>query len=184
VSKGLQAAIVGVGVALWIPAILAAWKAASMRSDLNRDWHDRIDLAINGLSEKAARTLLEIQRLIRDFVVEGSVTFDPIRVVREPSDLEEPMKRFLKILGIRDRTRGRYRRLLWMGPGLLVSAVVYAIGVLLAVADISELYDRPVLGRVGVAMGLVGGIGLLSGFSMYAYLQHKLSGAEILSQNP
>jgi hypothetical protein len=182
VTKGEQAGIVAVGVGLWVPALISAWRAASLRSDLNKKWRDRVDLMIGGLSEKAAKRLVDVQRLIRDFVVEGSVTFDPLRVVREPADLKAPMRRFLRILKVRDRTSRRYKRVLWVGPVLLTAATVYVVGVALAVLDISEIVDNRQMGWTGVVMGVLGALGILGGFVAYAYFEHMLSGAEILSQ--
>lgn len=179
-----KATLIAAGAALWIPALISAWKAASMRADLNREWRQRVDLTLTGLSEKAAKVLVEVQGLIRDFVVEGgSVTFDPIRVVREPAELREPMRRFLRVLRVRDKTEARYRRLLWVGPGLLLAALLYVVGVALAVLDISETVDKPAMGRAGVWIAAIGALGLAAGFVFYAYLQHRLSGAEILSQS-
>jgi hypothetical protein len=142
-------------IALLIPGAGGLWKAASMQGDLNDKWHDRVALAFNGLSEKAVDELIKIQTIAADRLGGPGTAFDPSQVVRDPSELSSRMDRFRRLLRVRDRVRPRFRHLLWVGPWLVGSFLLYVITVVSLGAYTGKLTTRHYVEVLGVVCGTI-----------------------------
>ena len=175
-----RVAILGFAAAFLLPAIGALWKAASLRADMFEKWNVRVSLAHNGLSEKAARELLRIQELLSEFL-SPDAPFVPDRIIEDPSRLRAPITKFEELLSAREQVRPRFRRLCNLGPILLFVMPTFMVGdVLTALYHADVLRSRwvAVIGTVSV-VGAV--LALTAVIAAYAYLQQRLSTAEILS---
>lgn len=172
------------GTSFFLAGLAVGWRSASLRTTLFAQWDGPAALARNGLSEKAGKLLVTIQKQIGGTAVEGgAIEFDPLRVKNDPGILRDSMDEFLKCLSVRDSVDPCLRALLAVGPAMLVADALFLLGLSLVVLHAGEIVT---LSRVplfvGWATGVLGVMGLLACFAVYAYLQHRLSGAEILAK--
>lgn len=176
-------AAIGVSVGLLLPAFPAMWKAAGLRADTNSRWRTRVDLTYAGLTERAIETLRELQAQANQLLGDLN-TFDPALAVADPAPLAEKAARFNRMLKARHSLRIRFRGQLRLMTLAVYLVALYAAGIIFAGIYFDGLYDINWLGDLGLALtalSLAAG-GLL--LAAYTYIEHKLSGAEIMSAPP
>lgn len=171
----------GIGIAILIPTVAAAWRFAGLRADMSEKWGDRIDLAKAGLSERALSVLRSMQREISDLLGIGE-PFDPLDVIEDPAVLRAEAKNFLKLTRLRDRADSRYRLLLAVGPIGFVAAVAFGVGLVLVFLGLGEVIDDPWSAAGGRWLLLLAGLTLIVDVGTYAYLQHYLSAVDVESK--
>ncbi len=169
-------------VALLAPGVAALWKAASLRGDISEKWNNRVDVTFAGLSERAVQELFALRTEINDLLI-GSADgdFDPLKVVVDPSKLSGHVSKFQKCIQVRSKLRKRFEHLLKLGPIAVGIVGVYLIGVATVAAYYTELYRHWWLGRAGIILSSADIVAGMAVIADYAYLQHRLSSAEILS---
>ena len=178
-----RAAVIAVGLVLIVPAAGAAWKAASLKPDTYKSWHDRVDIIRSGLTEKAATELLRLQSLIADVVPSMTPSFDPFTLTKDPSELLPLVRTVQRLIVARGSATLTFERLLRVGPRLLAAVAFYTIGVILTTLSYAGLLRPAPLRVSGWVIGVAGLIAMLSLFALYAYYNHRLSGAEMLSSS-
>src|SRR5438874_9036827 len=165
--------ILALAVVCLLPALGAAWKAASWRGDIFNKWSSRVDFAHAGLNERANAELVALQEALTD-ALGARGEFDPDSVAADPDPLVEHANRCAKLLKARDKVRGRFRRLRQLGPVLIPTVAAYLLGWGAATLYFTDVVERSWLKLVGF---IVGGIAIavaVAVFCLYAYFEAKL----------
>jgi hypothetical protein len=177
-----RAEILGVAAALMIPAVVAGWKAASLRGDINEKWSERVAVAHAGLTTLAVEELLALQIEIGRLLGGSGGGFDPGQVTIDPEPLTSRSERFGALIRARDSVQARFVRHRRLGPYLLGACVLYILGLGASTAVFEDVVDSEVVKVVGLgAVTLAIGIAVVV-FILFAYYESRLASAEILSQ--
>jgi hypothetical protein len=157
------------------------WKALGLRGDIYSRWHDRVDLAHAGLSDRALTTLVGLQKAISDLLGQPDAFAGPAAATIDPSPLAGRAETFTTLVSARNRLQTRLRRHLRLGPMLAGALVATLAGtILLAIFNgyLWRVHWFPVAGAALACPGVCLAVGCVSA---YGYFEHCLSGAEILS---
>jgi hypothetical protein len=176
-------AVLAVCVALLLPAFPALWKAAQLRGDTIGRWRARVDIAHSGLTERAIEALRDLQAQANQ-LLGGMDTFDPLLAMADPGPLATQATRFNKLLRARGLLRRRYdRQVRLVGFGCYLVAA-YALGLVVICLYVGGAEHACWTLWAGVALAGAAFIagGLLLG--IYAYIENKLTGAEIMAAPP
>ena len=174
--------ILSLGAVILLADLGVLLKVASLRGDIYSKWQQRVFLAEAGLSEKAAEELRHLKVQI-DRIVGTRAQFDPTRVVTEPADLLANVLRFKRLIETRERLQGQFRQLRNLGPVLVFTSLAFAVGIVLMFAHYGELTSNTFVRDAGTVLCVIFGAVAVVCCGIYIYLQHCLSGAEILSDS-
>jgi hypothetical protein len=171
-------------VALLLFGATALWRAGTLRPEVVDMWPDRVEDAELALTERATRQLEAMQEEIAEVLrgdgglgIPRSATFDPALLANRAKDFQATLDR-------RAGVRRDYKRLRRVGPWLFADAGVYLVGWLAFSLDETELLRGDALqlgGTIALAASAILGLLLVLG---YVLLNHRLSGAEILGEEP
>lgn len=166
---------------LAIAGVGAVWKAASLRGDLGKDWTPRVETAEAGLADRATAEAVGIQAEITEMIGSGAGKL-PRLATANPAPLARRAAELQKTLRIGALRIGDFQWLLRLGPLMTATAIAFLLGLACVFLDSSELLvSRPlrVLGIVLAAASVLVGLILVAA---YVWLNQRLSGAEIRSQ--
>ncbi|MEY2424372.1 MAG: hypothetical protein QOI95_4439 [Acidimicrobiaceae bacterium] len=169
--------VVSIFVALALAAAGAAWKLASLRTTLLDEWSDRIDVARAKLSDKAIDELLTLQKQIGDLLLDSG------RLTADPAQLSQSVERFRALIQARDRLTSRFRKLLRIGPTLLMLLAPVELGTLVAGLYYSGFNRARLVGQCAVGATSLAIAGILFTFCRYVILLHRLGESEILASD-
>ena len=158
----------------------ALWKAANLRSDVFSNYHRRVALAQAGIDERASAAL----RRLADKVTEtlGDMErFQPEQALADPTELQTQIEDVARLLTARTHLPLYFRRMLKIGPVLMVLLAVLLISILVALTYFSGWKRARGVGYAGV-WGGVASVTLISLVTAYYFsLLHRFASAEILS---
>jgi hypothetical protein len=172
--------VLGVGCVFFFPALPAAWKSASLRGDAYQKWSSRVDLAFAALTDRAIEKLEDLRDETGRLLSENE-GFTPEQYVVDPAPLAKTATDFNQLLRYRARLRPNLRGLLNVMNSALAICVVYAVGVLIATLRFSNLAGPSWFEGVGVIVAVIAATASLLLLATYAYLEHRLTRAEIRS---
>ena len=169
----------------WAAAIVAVmgaglWRSANLRSKVQEEWSDRVDIIRAGLSDSAVGVLTELRRRIDELLGrEGNL---PLAATAEPAQLLVLVRRLEKLIKAQNVVRKRFRWLLRVGNVFVLALLATIIGVVIVALDTSNLYSVVYQLQVGGALISFGVFLLLTCFLIYWYLLHAIGKAETLSR--
>jgi hypothetical protein len=169
--------VLALAVVLLLPALGAAWKAASWRGDIFRKWADRVDIAHAGLSERAKDELAALQGQLAEALGTGA-QFTPAGVWANPDPLVAGATHCANLLRARDRLRGRFQRHRQLGLFLIPTLLAYGLGWLAATLYFTEAIHEFWTKLLGFALGGLAAAAAGAIFVFYAYFEAKLTAAE------
>lgn len=165
-----------------VAGVAAFFQAASMRGDLAQKWKTRVDLMEAGLTNRATNEALALQDEIGDRIGSAGssppqlATADPAPLARRAADLQ-------KTLVMIDRLPTYFIWLLRLGNFAIAICSAFLIALAAVFLDNAEILGSDLLRLGGLFLGaLAVGLGLLL-FILYAFLNQRLSGAELRGEN-
>lgn len=153
------------------------WRGTSLRAAIFRQWRSRADEIRAGLTQGAIDRLVRLQE--ETIALLGSAL--EARFTADPGRLAGPVNDFRKAIKARDRFSRRVAVLLWVGPVLAISALVYLVGWSIATAYFVGWSHALLLRDLGWAVGGLGTLGVVVAGLGYVYLVDRVSHAEQLS---
>jgi hypothetical protein len=173
-----QATVIGVGSAAMLVLSGGAWRAASFRGDMNRRWSRRVDFTIAALDEK---TVSELEALRDDVnTLLPTARFNPSEAIVDPSPLARRAGLAAKLHRVRERMTSDFRWLLRLGPVLISALAIFDAAVAGATVFYSQIWHWHLLKLIALLGLALGAGGLLTAGAAYVFLQHRLSGAELM----
>jgi len=179
--------LVGVSVAIAVVTIAAIWKMAGLKADLNHRWQPARDIIRAGLDEQATQHLLQLYSLLSaalpiELTAEGlAVPFDPTKVLLDPTTLQGHVKRYLGMLTARRRFDHHYKMILYTGPVLFVTLIVFLLSLAAYTSYFASLDRLRLVGYLGLWFGLAAVVVSSGGVLHYFFRQQRLTNAELLS---
>jgi hypothetical protein len=178
-----RVAVLSLGAACIVPALIVLWKSASLRGDLHNKWADRVDIAIAGLDEYGVHLLRKLQVAIDHKLGEPDEGFDPDLVIEDPGPLVRLTRQFERAVVARRKARRRFKIVMELSAATSYLAALFIVGAVLTLLYYSDVYRGFAINTVGVGMCIVALVLGAALVGSYVYLEHKLATAEILGRS-
>jgi hypothetical protein len=101
----------------------------------------------------------------------------------DPSELRAVVQQYLGVTDASAHMRPWFRRLLRVGPYMIVCLAVGVVAVAMAFSYFAGFSRARTVGYVGAGLAAVAALGVAAVWIFYVYLQEKLGTAEILSNS-
>jgi hypothetical protein len=171
--------VLGIAVALLLPAILFLPKVSSFRGDLHDKWHQRCDLCSAALAERAFKRITILRDEATRIVGHPNASFDPASAVGDPQELVRYVKEFQDAISLRTKLDKWLRWMLKSAGMAPIAAVFYVVGTAIGTAYYAKWWEwHPAL--IGACVCAGGGLVLgmvITG--VHFYCDRRLSSAEI-----
>jgi uncharacterized membrane protein YedE/YeeE len=132
------------------------------------------------LDELASKHIIQLSVKTNE-LIQAASSDAPVVPSVDPATLKALILDYLRAVRARERMRKRFEKLTWVGPAGIVAMALTGIGSVLGFGGMSSLLSSGVapvgwvLLTIGIALAIVV-------FVVYAYLQHVLGSAELLSK--
>ena len=178
--KGVDGGVVALGVTLLGMTGAGLWKAASLRSDTIGKYRPRVDIAKAGLDERVAKALRRLaERVNRVLGDDGE--FNPLRTIVDPAELHVFVDDVGAALKARQALPRCYRRLLRVGPILMVLLAAVFVALVATFSYYTGWNRSRELGRIGGGVSILLALAFAVVFVYYAVALHRFSAAEVLA---
>jgi len=176
----IDGGIVALGAGFVVTTGGGIWKAASLRSDVFKEYQSRVALAQAALDERAAKELrelaIEVNRALGDLD-----RFDPHQALADPSTLQAHVNVVNRALTARRKLPRYFRAMLRCGPSLLALLSLLMVGVLLAFSYFTGWKRDREVGYIGLWASLILVLASVLVSAWYFALLYRFTSAEVFS---
>lgn len=120
----------GLGGAVFVVSATALWAGVHLRGRTHARLRQQVDIAFAGLTEQAIAVLQELRSHLNSVLPDPDDPFDPLDVIMDPSTVEPPATRGIRVLKKRNRIRREFKILLTICSLLKYFAIAFTLLVL------------------------------------------------------
>lgn len=164
----------GLGGAVFLVSATASWASVHLRGRTHKRLKQEVDIAFEGLAQRAIDVLQELRSHLNSVLPDPNGPFDPLDVIMDPSVLEPPAKRGVRVLRQRHRIRREFHLLLKICSALKYFAVAFMLLVLGSTSLYFFLFSKPEVWQsfCWLTAGVAFGAGLL--VAAYGVLEARI----------
>lgn len=178
------ATVIGIGLAVLLALATALWKAAALRGDVNRTWSKRVDAATAALTNREIGELQALRRETDRLLGDPEDESPPILSTVDPAPLVRRAEAVARYAKTRETTERSLRLLLRVAPLLIPALLLITVGTTLVTLNYADLARFEGVCIAGLVLLSMGGLPAVALFGLYLLAQHRLSGAEIMGDQP